>query len=109
VPDGGVSVRTEFFFRPDVPQNADGVFQLFLWDVQTLREGADAWTLHTRWDYAEDVTQGETAAGYGFRTATYGGQPVLEVSYPLGEYAQVGDVLEVRERGSSGNGSASLQ
>jgi hypothetical protein len=102
--DGGVSVRTEYFLRPDVPQNTLGDFQLYLWDVQTLQEGAAAWEPRTRWAYREDLTPTDPAVGYGFRKATYGGQPVLEVSYfALGYdflryaayYAQVGDVLEV--------------
>jgi hypothetical protein len=92
---GGVSIRTEFFFRPDVPQNADGALQLFVWDVQTLRESDSQWTANSRWDYTEDVTIGETATGYGFRPARYRGQPVLEVGYSLGDYAMIGDVLDV--------------
>jgi hypothetical protein len=92
--DGGVSIRTEFFFRPDVPENFEGILQLLVWDVQTLREGETTWTPNSRWDYNEDATLGETA-GYGFRTATYRGQPVLEVGHSLGDYDLVGDVLEI--------------
>jgi hypothetical protein len=98
VMDGGVSIRTEFFFRPDMPQNADGALQVFVWDVQTLDESDATWTPRARWDYSEDVTIGETAAGYGFRRATYRGMPVLEIGYSLGDYAMIGDVLEIGPR-----------
>lgn len=94
--DGGVSVRTEFFFRPDVWVNLLGRLQLFIWDVQILREGQTTWEPRTRWGYGEDATPNDPAAGYGFRTATYRGQQVLEVSYlSFGDYARLGDVLEV--------------
>jgi hypothetical protein len=94
-PDGGVSVRTEFFFRPDVPENRDGALQLFVWDVHTLRESDDGrWRRHTRWDYGEDQTVGGLASGYGFRTVRDRGGSALEVGYGLGDYARIGDVLE---------------
>src|SRR5262249_27071973 len=102
--DGGGSVRTEFFLRPALPQNMLGDFQLYIWDVQTFQEGAAAWEPRTRWAYVEDLTPTDPAVGYGFRKATYRGQPVLEVSYFAlgyeflrypGYYAQVGDVIDV--------------
>jgi hypothetical protein len=95
IPNGGVSVRTEFFFRPDVPENRDGAFQLFVWDVHTLRESDDGeWRRHTRWDYGEDQTVGGLARGYGFRVARDRSGSALEVGYGLGDYARLGDVLE---------------
>ena len=94
--DGGVSIRTEFFFRPDMWTNLLGRLQLFIWDVETLREDATTWEPRTRWQYGEDATPNDPAAGYGFRTATYRGQRVLEVSYlSFGNYAHLGDVLDV--------------
>jgi len=107
VADGGVSIRTEYFLRPDVPRNALGDFQVFVWNVETLREGSGVWEPRTRWGYGEDATPTDPAVGYGFRTAAYGGQPVLEVSYfslgyeflrHAGYYALVGDVLDVSRR-----------
>jgi hypothetical protein len=58
-----------------------------------MREGQTAWTPRPRWAYGEDVSR--RANGYGFRRATFRGQPVLEVGYGLGEYARVGDVLAI--------------
>jgi hypothetical protein len=107
VVDGGVSVRTEYCVRPDVPQNALGDFQLYIWDVETLQDGADYWEPRTRWAYGEDQTPTDPAVGYGFRKATYDGHPVLEVSYfalgydflrHAGYYAKVGDVLDIGRR-----------
>jgi hypothetical protein len=96
VVDGGVSIRTEFFFRPDVWTNLLGRLQLFIWDVETLREGAGTWEPRTRWQYGEDATPTDPATGYGFRPATYRGQPVLELSYlSFGDYARLGDVIDV--------------
>jgi hypothetical protein len=96
VVDGGMSIRTEFFFRPDMWTNLLGRLQLFIWDVETLQEGATTWEPRTRWQYGEDATPNDPAAGYGFRTATYRGQRVLEVSYlSFGDYARLGDVLDV--------------
>jgi hypothetical protein len=97
VPDGGVSVRTEFFFRPEAPRSRDGAFQLFLWDVQTLQEGDARWRHHARWDYREDATRGGLATGYGFRTAKHRDRAVLEVGYGLGDYGRIGDVLEITQ------------
>jgi hypothetical protein len=106
-PDGGVSVRTEFFLRPDVPHNQIGDFQMFVWNVETRREGAASWTPRSRWLYGEDATPAAPAVGYGFRRATYAGRPVLEVSYRelahrflryASYYARAGDVLEVGGR-----------
>ncbi|HWP65743.1 MAG TPA: hypothetical protein VNO26_07515 [Candidatus Limnocylindria bacterium] len=102
--DGGVSIRTEYFLRPDVPKNVRGDFQLYVWDVETLREGAGRWEPRPRWAYGEDLTPTDPAVGYGFRVASYTGRPVLEVSYFSlgynllrypGYYAQVGDVLDL--------------
>jgi hypothetical protein len=104
LPAGGVSVRTEYFLRPDAPQNTLGDFQLYVWDVQTLRESASGWEPQGRWTYGEDLTPTDPAVGYGFRKATYRGAPVLEVSYfalgygflrYAGYYAQMGDVLDI--------------
>lgn len=105
--DGGISIRTEFFLRPDVPQNALGDFQLYVWDVETLSEGAGVWEPRTRWGYGEDQAPTDPAVGYGFRTGAYDGRPVLEVSYFSlgydllrygGYYAAIGDVLDVARR-----------
>lgn len=105
--DGGVSIRTEFFLRPDVPKNQLGDLQAFVWDVATLREGDATWEPRSRWLYGEDATPSDPAVGYGFRTTTYHGQPVLEISYVAlaydfiryaSYYAQVGDVLNVGAR-----------
>jgi hypothetical protein len=104
LPDGGMSVRTEYFLRPDTPRSTLGDLQIYVWDVETLREGSRTWEPGTRWRYGEDATPSDPAVGYGFRTGTYRGQPVLEVSYfalgyeffrHSGYYAQVGDVLDV--------------
>jgi hypothetical protein len=103
--DGGVGIRTEYFLRPDAPKTALGDFQLYVWDMQTLKEGDAAWEPRTRYAYGEDLTPTDPAVGYGFRKSTYGGAPVLEVSYFAlgydflrysGYYASLGDVLDIR-------------
>lgn len=96
--NGGVTIRTEFFFRPDVPQNLEGVLQLFVWDAETLREGRTTWLPRERWSFGEGPVPRGRAPGYGFRTANHRGQSVLEVGYALGGYARVGDVLEIGSR-----------
>jgi len=102
--DGGVSIRTEFFLRPDIPKNQLGDLQVFVWDVATFREGGAGWEPRSRWLYGEDATPSDPAVGYGFRTTTYGGRPVLEISYlalahyffrHAAYYAQAGDVLDL--------------
>ena len=93
-PRDGVSITTEFFFRPDVPQNLLGTLQLFVWGVETLRDGASTWEPRPRWDYATDITPHEPSVGYGFRKALYAGHQALEVSYSGDDaYFRVGHVL----------------
>jgi hypothetical protein len=106
-PDGGVSIRTEFFLRPDVPTNQLGNLQMYVSDVETLSETNGRWVASPRWEYGEDLAPYEPAVGYGFRATTFDGRPALEVSYFSlahftfrypGYYAQVGDVLDLGTR-----------
>ena len=76
-----------------MPRNRAGSLQLFVWDVETLREGQAAWTPRPRWSYGEDVSG--RASGYGFRRSVWRGRSALEVGYGLGEYARVGEVLQI--------------
>lgn len=107
VPDDGVSIRTEYFLRPDLPPHLLGDLQVFVWDVETLRESGGAWEPRTRWVYREDATPSDPAVGYGFRTTTHETRRALEVSYFAlgydlfrhpGYYARVGDVLDLTPR-----------
>jgi len=98
-PPGDVTIATEFFFRPDVPQNLLGVFQLFVWDVETLRDGATTWEPRPRWDYTTDATPQEPSLGYGFRKAMYAGHEVLEVSYSGDDvYARRGAAMKLDDQ-----------
>jgi len=96
---GDVTLTTEFFFRPDVPQNLLGVFQLFVWDVETLRDGKTTWEPRPNWDYTTDATPKEPSVGYGFRKALYAGHQVLEVSYSGDDvYSRRGAAMKLDDR-----------
>lgn len=98
-PPGDVTINTEFFFRPDVPQNLLGVLQLFVWGVETLREGATTWEPRPRWEYTNDATPHEPSIGYGFRKSMYAGHEVLEVSYSGDDaYARAGSVIDLDDQ-----------
>jgi hypothetical protein len=95
----GVSIVTEFFFRPDVPQNLLGVQQLFVWGAETLRESATTWERRPRWEFTTDITPHEPSVGYGFRKAIYAGHQVLEVSYSGDDaYLRAGSVIDLDGR-----------
>ena len=91
---GGVSITTEFFFRPDVPQNLLGVLRLFVWGVEVRREDSPTWETRPRWKYTNDATPEHPSIGYGFRKALYAGHEALEVSYDGDDaYARKGGTL----------------
>ena len=98
-PPGGVSITTEFFFRPDVPQNLLGVLQLFVWGVESLRDGATTWEPRPRWEYTLDAAPYEPSVGYGFRKSIYAGHEVLEVSYSGDDaYARAGAAIDLDDQ-----------
>ncbi|UCC82862.1 MAG: hypothetical protein JSW46_18155 [Gemmatimonadota bacterium] len=76
--------RTEFYLYP-------GLFKVYLWDFQLMRESTESWEPLTQWIVDDQCGD---ASAYGVRLANFEGQSVMEISNDgPGSFLQVGTIF----------------
>ncbi|NIS81010.1 MAG: hypothetical protein GTO14_12565 [Anaerolineales bacterium] len=78
--------RTEFYLYP-------GLFKVYLWDFQFMRESTGSWEPLTHWIVDDQCGD---ASAYGVRRASFEGQTVMEISNDgPGSFLQVGTIFDL--------------
>ncbi len=78
--------RTEFYLNP-------GLFKVYLWDFQFMRESTGSWEPLTHWIVADHCGD---ASAYGVRLEDFEGQTVMEISNDgLGSFLPEGTIFDL--------------
>lgn len=82
-----LGIWTEFLTNP-------GYWQVYYWKPEFQREGNNTWESLNRWKVTAYVGSATQPTGFGFRPATYQGNPAIEVSNDgTDTYYKVGSTL----------------